>query len=77
MRFSTDGVTCVDASIPFLQVLQNLLQNAVRYSPNGGKIEVIVLPFVGSFSPCGAKKNLQKKKSTMLPFVLSELEATS
>jgi hypothetical protein len=23
--------------------------------------------FAGSFSPCGAKKNLQKKESTMLP----------
>jgi hypothetical protein len=29
------------------------------------------LPFGGSFSPCRAKKNLQKKGSTMLPFVLS------
>jgi hypothetical protein len=29
-------------------------------------------PFVGSFfAPAGRKKNLQKKKSTMLPFVLS------
>jgi hypothetical protein len=25
------------------------------------------LPFVGSFLPGGAKMNLQKKKSTMLP----------
>jgi hypothetical protein len=29
------------------------------------------LSFVGYFSPCRAKNNLQKKKSTMLPFVLS------
>ncbi len=28
-------------------------------------------PFVGLFSPGRAKKDLQKKKSTMLPFVLS------
>ena len=26
-----------------------------------------LLPFVGYFSPCGAKNNLQKMKSTMLP----------
>jgi hypothetical protein len=26
-----------------------------------------LLSFVGYFSPCGAKNNLQKKESTMLP----------
>lgn len=54
LAIETHNVECVGADQPLLvtgdelrleQVLQNLLQNAIKYSPNGGKISIHLEPY--------------------------------